>query len=449
MKFEFLPVDLQFADLRDLVSLLQVSRYFHDTFNFSSNNNLYSNLFANYFDITAPLRRFNLLSSNIALELRQRMVTLDRFHARLRNDILDDAHLLVDLLRLYLIAIESDYTNTRYSSLISLYSRRFIHSAAFPSPDDHLNSFILWLDYLYNDNPPEITPYKPFLFAAHHYDSFYAPWPYAKLPSAEFDAQFDDPFLTNLTLHDQSITITYFGTTMRFRPPLSSHAAFLTLHKYKNNLSKPRLTSKDFDAEFVRLTHCTDPSSSPGCSKTLFKNHFQGAWEGFFSYYEFDDYRDILAGSVDTLYNGVYAMQPQVWRLNEVMQEYKPSTSLSTLSDVCGNPQEQHLFLKQQDTTSVNDTPPINDILIQSDTMDEDKEIGLSGLGHSSWGRFTLRGKVRAWDGMFMLCKEYTPDRRGKWFYRGYSLPGGVLVGRWRDTYTRLLCVDEALKSKC
>lgn len=34
-------------------------------------------------------------------------------------------------------------------------------------------------------------------------------------------------------------------------------------------------------------------------------------------------------------------------------------------------------------------------------------QILLTGTGHSAWGRFILKGRVRAWDGMATLVKEY------------------------------------------
>lgn len=320
-----------------------------------------------------------MTASGISSELKQRMIILSRFKWRCLNNVYDDEYLVTDLLRLYLIVIESDFMNRQYNSLISEYTTQFIHSDSFPHINNQTNSLILWLDYLVNDKPSSITPYKPFLFAAQNYDSFYAPWPYSTLPSSEFNTQVDDPFFTDLSLKNQSITLDYFGSTLQLAPPLSPHAAFLTLYKYKNNLPNPTLSSTDFDTEFIRLSHCTHPSKSPGCHSTLFKNHFQGAWEGFFCYYEFDDYRDILAGSIDTLYNGVYAIQPQVWRLNETLEDYAKPSSLSTLQDICGGHDDQHLSLKSEDTTH-NDNKHINELLVQSDTIDDRKEIHLNGL---------------------------------------------------------------------
>jgi hypothetical protein len=37
---------------------------------------------------------------------------------------------------------------------------------------------------------------------------------------------------------------------------------------------------------------------------------------------------------------------------------------------------------------------------------------------------------------MMIMTKEYRPDGRGRWLYRGYAVAGGRLVGRWRDTFT-------------
>lgn len=34
-------------------------------------------------------------------------------------------------------------------------------------------------------------------------------------------------------------------------------------------------------------------------------------------------------------------------------------------------------------------------------------ELLLTGTGHSAWGNFILKGRVRAWDGMASLVKEY------------------------------------------
>ncbi|KAJ1300685.1 hypothetical protein OPQ81_002332 [Rhizoctonia solani] len=63
----------------------------------------------------------------------------------------------------------------------------------------------------------------------------------------------------------------------------------------------------------------------------------------------------------------------------------------------------------------------------------------ITGEGHSSWGSFKLRGRIRAWDGMIIIVKDYdgpNTQGRGRWLYKGYLVSGGNWVGRWRDTFT-------------
>ncbi|KAF8596940.1 hypothetical protein BDV93DRAFT_562807 [Ceratobasidium sp. AG-I] len=63
----------------------------------------------------------------------------------------------------------------------------------------------------------------------------------------------------------------------------------------------------------------------------------------------------------------------------------------------------------------------------------------ITGEGHSSWGKFRLRGRIRPWDGMITLVKDYAgpqTEGRGRWLYKGYIIAGGNWVGRWRDTFT-------------
>lgn len=62
-------------------------------------------------------------------------------------------------------------------------------------------------------------------------------------------------------------------------------------------------------------------------------------------------------------------------------------------------------------------------------------EIIVSGTGHSAWGKFNLSGRVRVWDGLVYLMKDYSPESRGRWLYRGYVV-AGEMVGRWRDTFS-------------
>ncbi|KDQ15929.1 hypothetical protein BOTBODRAFT_65211 [Botryobasidium botryosum FD-172 SS1] len=94
------------------------------------------------------------------------------------------------------------------------------------------------------------------------------------------------------------------------------------------------------------------------------------------------------------------------------------------------------------------DAPPVTIHRMPFDPFDEDdldsdcwnqefEDIILTGTGHSAWGRFLLKGRVRSYDGMVILMKEYVdPTRQSTWLYRGYITAGGNWIGRWRDTYT-------------
>jgi len=66
------------------------------------------------------------------------------------------------------------------------------------------------------------------------------------------------------------------------------------------------------------------------------------------------------------------------------------------------------------------------------------QDILIIGEGHSAWGQFSLRGRIRPLDGLISLIKEYVDNDpgRGKWLYRGYLVGNinGNLGGRWRDT---------------
>lgn len=43
------------------------------------------------------------------------------------------------------------------------------------------------------------------------------------------------------------------------------------------------------------------------------------------------------------------------------------------------------------------------------------KEIFVDGTGRSGWGNFKLTGRVRAWDGMISLVKEYVVSEVPSW----------------------------------
>ncbi|GAA5890371.1 hypothetical protein JCM6882_008811 [Rhodosporidiobolus microsporus] len=397
---------------------------------------------------------------------------------------------------------------------------------------------------------------KPYVFAAHKFDAFFAPWTIRSLPVTHEDFPVrpppDGPFLADLRPRSQAQSITHMGRRIDLSPPNLAHAAIfsfffrveqdpaaqndlltygmgtpaqhanpvltglnhgLTQSSRPTKTSLPTLSSRIHDSDFIRLASCIDPYSSLGLPKLYTRGDLTGSWEGRFSFFDFDSYRDMLGGRMRSLYEGPFGDQPQVWKLEERVVKldkgqkvggkgawlnagfevgqsafppsaagssssrpsastgggfYSPpalSTANSSSSGVggaggsgSGSSSRERGHSRRRGSVELDgpggemggqraakrarswqgdgyDAVAEEDEEEEDDDPDGEYEILLSGTGHSAWGQFVLKGRVRAWDGMFTIVKEYTPDSRGRWIYRG-MLVGGNLVGRWRDTHT-------------
>ncbi|KAE8228866.1 hypothetical protein CF326_g6184 [Tilletia indica] len=198
-------------------------------------------------------------------------------------------------------------------------------------------------------------------------------------------------------------------------------------------------TSQSHDLDFHRLSSCLSPFLSPGLPPTHFSSYFTGTWEGRFAFFDFDSYRAMLAsGSVRELMGeGQYGEQAQVWKLEEkVVKVRRRRVDLERGRERARwrggwvGSEEVEVDVDEEDDDVAEEGQG------DDDDMEEVEEIAISGVGHSAWGHFVLRGHVRSWDGLVSLVKEYCPDGRGRWRYRGYLVAGGHLVGRWRDTFS-------------
>ena len=144
---------------------------------------------------------------------------------------------------------------------------------------------------------------------------------------------------------------------------------------------------------------------------------------------------------LDSAYVGQH---PQVWKLREYVY-----TGQSAVPD--GDPLNGHLpreaTITEAPTGLEIALPPLADEPAPRrwvyrpydpivDVHAHVADIIVIGEGHSSWGRFVLRGRVRPFDGLITLVKQYA--HRGLWLYRGFVVGGrdGHFVGRWRDTET-------------
>ncbi|GAA5947296.1 hypothetical protein JCM3775_004165 [Rhodotorula graminis] len=403
----------------------------------------------------------------------------------------------------------------------------------------------LWIGWLAGDDLSLETPQeseqrffvlKPYVFAAHKFDAFFAPWTIPSLPVTRDEYPVrpppEGPFLADLRPRTQAQSILHMGRRIEMTPPNLAHAAIfsfffrveqdpavqsdlllqgqgtpaqhmlgnpaapaagsLTASSRPTKTSLPVLSSRLHDRDFIRLASCIDPYSSLGMPKLYTRGDLTGSWEGRFSFFDFDSYRDMLGGRMRSLYEGPFGDQPQVWKLEErivrlergqqpggrgpalnagfevgqpVLPRPAPGTAAGSASysggattssaaagghgrrrtsvDLDRSSSEDRASKRARSWTS---TTASGDAYAPfGDGGDDDEwthcdpdgeyEILLTGTGHSAWGQFVLKGRVRAWDGMFSIVKEYTPDSRGRWIYRGV-LVGGNLVGRWRDTHT-------------
>ncbi|GAA5970151.1 hypothetical protein JCM11641_000289 [Rhodosporidiobolus odoratus] len=324
---------------------------------------------------------------------------------------------------------------------------------------------------------------KPYVFAAHRFDAFYAPWTIPSLPVTHEDYPVrpppEGPFLADLRPRSQAQTITHMGRRIDLAPPNLAHAAIfsfffrveqepiiqnsllthgagtpaqhahpalvaanagLTQSSRPTKTTLPTLASHIHDRDFIRLASCIDPYSSLGLPKLYSRGQLTGSWEGRFSFFDFDSYRDMLGGHIRSLYDGPFGDQPQVWKLEERVVKLEAGEKVggkgpalnagfevgarsipAAMDDTRGSQWGQRMWVDDEEDEDVD--------------PEGEYEILLGGTGHSAWGQFNLKGRVRAWDGMFTIVKQYTPDDRGRWVYRGF-LVGGNLVGRWRDAST-------------
>jgi hypothetical protein len=165
----------------------------------------------------------------------------------------------------------------------------------------------------------------------------------------------------------------------------------------------------------------------------------------------------MLAGNSRALYEGPFGEQAQVWKLTETFVRPKskmkkvrvedmnddvkdkgkaraegeraeeprnipfngPATNAGFPADLpnstsagLATPSAEQLTLKETIRTQVEAIEGYE--IVPDDELDEvctsecpGLEILLTGTGHSAWGRFILKGRVRAWDGMATLVKEY------------------------------------------
>ncbi|KEI37590.1 uncharacterized protein L969DRAFT_96118 [Mixia osmundae IAM 14324] len=556
-----------FTPPTDLLNLMLVSSDLFTCLSPKHNPGLYSDLFRDRFDSAALKRRTHLPLKLISLDSDHEQLSEDRAkiqarqvaaeyqhrvrilrnmrrntlkypeeihdlarnggsgtHTPARGILLDEEELAQELWTAYLMLLENDGKNIeqlRRAGQIRIYLNiyyrsKMLNAAVLPgySLETADRSLALHLMYMLTTNEDlenedqdradeRFFVLKPYVFAAHIFDSAHASWVERILParpglsSKEIDAWFLEPKAP----HVQRLScVTHYGRQVYLANPVLSSAAclsffmrverdpeFSTLGQMPMNAEAfagfgqrqpllggvrpiasdraPKtplapLESAAHDLDYQRLLSCYHPLVSPGLTVSQILSTASGSWEGRFSYFDYDAYRDMLAGEMLSLFEGPFGFQPQVWTLQEIAVELlgddidyggKGSVLNAGLTPADeqwlgslappGSPSGFHKPLtRTQPHITPARIPPYYRMLDDNEPLLPNKryEVLLSGSGHSAWGQFTLQGRIRTWDGHFSLVKKYTPDARGAWLYRGQSLGKDCLVGRWRDTFTRV-----------
>ncbi|KAF8328231.1 uncharacterized protein EI90DRAFT_2926448, partial [Cantharellus anzutake] len=309
-----------------------------------------------------------------------------------------------------------------------------------------------------------------------------------------------DRYAANVRLEDRSVVVSLYGYPICLTPPLLSHAAFLSYFvrlerrslyeandlgtvKYVSRRLPCMKDSSRLDGDFYRwvkvassfescvdrydfrLRTCVDPHTWQRKTRFLPPGMFTGDWEGKFAFTDFDSFRDMLDGDDDAIHSATIGQQPQVWSI----REHQHNPKLAAALESWGHTDRHGVHRAPISTKPVLPGPSLNAHLpedveieevhpdygmihfasfsgidehsfggLEDDSEEEDEsDIILTGKGHSAWGLFELKGRVRRWDGLISIVKTYVSDEgRGSWLYRGYILSGGIWVGRWRDTLT-------------
>lgn len=185
------------------------------------------------------------------------------------------------------------------------------------------------------------------------------------------------------------------------------------------------------------------------------------------SFFDFDAFREMLSGHMRALYEGPYGEQAQVWRIKETfVRKVRSKAHGKRKADASGDAEAEapkalsgpalnagfptigqpagpglasaaaeaatlrETVKEQIDALDGYEEVPAEDLDEMCDADDGGQAEGLTMLltgtvslravspvtadslqGHSSWGRFVLKGKVRVWDGMATLVKQYSVRR--------------------------------------
>lgn len=165
------------------------------------------------------------------------------------------------------------------------------------------------------------------------------------------------------------------------------------------------------DREWQRNTVCQDPLSSPGLPALTFRGEIEGFWRAKFLFYDFDLYREILAGNIRGVYTGTFAEQATELELKETVIKVRKEDVGGKGPLLCaGFDAEQEGHNPEEEQQRIRDGYG-HELVQDEHEVDEEgwtKEILISGMARTSWGDCTVRGRIRAWDGLVIMSIAYT-----------------------------------------
>ncbi|OCF32386.1 hypothetical protein I316_06056 [Kwoniella heveanensis BCC8398] len=325
-------------------------------------------------------------------------------------------------------------------------------------------SLLAGMDDIGEDTPSDVDEkifmLRPYVFACAKYDVTYAPWHHRRLPFCPPNCTEHEP---DVSIRSKALTYKRFGYTWKRSPPHFILGIFLlflrllerqpervglksgssTFSQTHFNAGSPGLFSTnrmipsiEHDREWQRNSMCQDPHTSHGLPPLAFRGLIEGFWRGKFLFYDFELYRQILAGNMRGVYTGTFAEQAVEMELKETVIKLPKdkvggdgSLLLAGYDDEGEDLEEEQRRIKAGYGHELSGD---EEVVPEGWT----KEILLTGKCRTAWGWAKIRGRVRAWDGLVIFDMTYSRHVMGRWLWRGYIHTGGYLVGRWRDTFT-------------
>ena len=263
------------------------------------------------------------------------------------------------------------------------------------------------------------------------YDVTYAPWTYRRLPLPP-EARDDD---IDIMLRSKANPYNRFGYTWRRAPPhfiLGAYLVFFRLLERQTvranpgtgttfsvsdaDATRPGLFSQTqildslyHDKEWQRNTICQDPRTSPGLPPLTFRGEIEGFWRGQYLFYDFGMYREILAGDLRAVYTGKFATQVMEMELKETVIRIrkedvggKGPLLNGGFDESADDLEEEQRFIQEGYGHEL-----VRD-MEEKDEPGWTKEILISGKCRTTWGWARMKGRVRAWDGLVILCGSYS-----------------------------------------